>query len=199
MIGGSSGYIQLLNLLLESLSTVTFGERDFKHQVFNSEDFSGKLYEKLQEEESRLENVVEKARRLHVFHGSIYQSDHIGGSEDLTKSNCTLSKVIQYFQYFYQNPWIMVSGNMPDFDLNILDGLSLKYSYTKHNNSNVMMGNYAELISSIPDVQFHYTDVVTVCGTSHDSADKGILQIGFLGESPTARLKQLLRSIRLAL
>lgn len=176
----------MLSLLLDSLSNVTFGQRDFNHQIFDSEDVAGKLYNQLQTEESCLQNTVDKARRSRSFHGSILANDHIGTSDDLRK-RCKMSKITQYFQSFYQDPWILLSGNALELDLNLLDTLLLKQSYaTKYKRPNSKVANYAELIASSPisDVPFHYTDIVTVTGI-YNAADKGILQIGFLADAPT--------------
>jgi hypothetical protein len=98
-----------------------------------------------------------------------------------------LSKITQYFQSFYQDPWILLAGNVLEFDLNLLDTLLLKQSYaTKYRRPNAKVANYAELTASNPisNVRFHYTDILTVRGT-YKSPDKGILQIGFLGASPS--------------
>ncbi|KAI6176827.1 hypothetical protein M3Y97_00841000 [Aphelenchoides bicaudatus] len=186
LIGGTSGSIQLLSLLLDNLSTPSFGERDFRHQVFNPEEVSGKLYERLQAEESCLQNAVNRARHSRSFHGSIFAHDHVGTSDDLRMRSKKL-KIAQYLQSFYQDPWILLSGNVLDLDLNLLDTLLLKQSYaTKYKGTNQKIANYAELYADHPisDIPFHYTDVVAVSGT-YNSIDKGIVQIGFLAESPT--------------
>lgn len=170
---------------MDNLSNPTFGERDFRHQICDVNELSGKLYENLQKTENRLQNTVDRARISRSFYGTTHANDHIGTTEDL-RSKTSLSKALHYFNTFYQNPWILLTEKLDsELDLNLLDTLSMKQSYsTKHKKSIVQ--NYSLLIesNSIKDIPFHYSDVVTVSG-SYESDNKGIIQIGFLAESPT--------------
>lgn len=174
--------------MLESLSnTASICERDFKHQICNAEDFTGKLYQQLRQVENQLKNKMDKARFSRTFYGSTHENDYIGSSQDLF-TKCTLSKVKHYVRNFYREPWIFLTEKLnSELDLNLLDTLSMKQSFfTKRNRPESTVENYSNLIANkaINDIQFHYSDVLTVYGT-YTSDDKGIIQIGFLADPPT--------------
>lgn len=176
-----------MNLLLDSISNpASIGNRDFKYQIFNNEDQGGKLFECLQHDENQLKNAVNKARFIRTFSGSTHGRDYIGTSQDLRQA-CTLDKIQQYAQRFYQNPWICLTEKLhSELDHNLFDSLSMKQSLNKRDRPNSIVENYANYIdlNRIKDIQFHYSDVMTVYG-NYQSEDRGIVQIGFLADPPT--------------